>query len=208
MGESGEQDEGPAMSRRALVLLTLALLVTLAGGVAILGLRRDDGPAVTDTASGCRVHALAFTVTDDEDEFAEQQAFERDVNELPAPGFYDRELDLVPTLHAASHSYVVVFTRPGLSGDGVELLRAMERRAVGTKAPVIVAQRDQDDAVVAIARGYELACEEGGGVQAAEVNRFAAQLYASVADPADAAGPAGSGPAPTTPSDAPSPVDQ
>lgn len=202
-----DDHDGRGLGGRGLaVALAAALLVSLALGFVFLGSGEEEPPGVIDTASGCRVHALKYTVTDDPEVFAEQKRFEQDRNVLPKPAFYREEVDLVAARHAASHEWVVVFYGDGkLQADGERGLEALEQRAVSTKAPLIVAPHDEgDDAIVALARGYQLACKEGGAPQAAEVSRFAAQLYASVADPAD---PITTGPAPTTGTAAPSPVD-
>lgn len=197
-GEDRERGLGP----RTIALLVGALVVSLVAGALLWGTAGDVAPTVADEASGCTVHALRFTVTDDPAEFARQRRFEQTVNTVPKPGYYERALDRDATLHAASHAYVVVFMRPGVDGDGRDGLRALSDAAVRTKAPVVVSERAQGAAFVALSRGYELSCQKDGGAQAAEVRRFAAQEYASVADPNDA----GAGPAPTSPHDAPSPA--
>lgn len=209
MVDSSYEDDGddaPGGHRLAIVVAVAALLAALLAGVLLIGSCEDEAPGVVDAASGCRVHPLKYTVTDDPEIFAEQKRFEQNSNVLPKPAFYDRDIDLVAARHAASHEYVVIFYGAGLSDEGRAGLQALERRAVVTKAPVIVAPHDEgDDAVVALSRGYQLACPDGGATQAAEVARFAAQQYASVADPADPKGT--SGPAPDVPHAAPSPVD-
>lgn len=201
-----DDDRGVGGRGLAFGLLT-ALVVSLVLGFVVFGSGDAEPPGVTDTASGCRVHALKYTVTDDPEVFAEQKRFEQTSNVLPKPAFYREEVDLVAARHAASHEWVVVFYGDGeLGADGQRGLEALEQRAVSTKAPVIVAPHDEgDDAIVALARGYQLACREGGAAQAAEVSRFAAQLYPSVADPKD---PITTGPAPTTATAAPSPAAQ
>ncbi|MEH3053952.1 MAG: hypothetical protein PGN13_08090 [Patulibacter minatonensis] len=200
-----DEDDAPGFRLGLPTILVLgALLVgSLVAGLVVWG-TGGEAPPTVGAASGCTVTPLKYTVTNDPAVFAEQKRFESTINAVPKPGFYDRVLDPIPTLHAASHSFVVVFAREGLGGAGIDGLQAMERAAVATKAPVVVSRRRQDAAFVALSRGYELSCAEGGAVQAAEVRRFAAQEYASVADPADA----GTSPAPSTPNDAPSPADQ
>ncbi len=148
------------------------------------------------------MRALRFTVTDDPAEFARQQRFEAQSNTVPAPGFYDRVLAVDPTLHAASHAFVVVYARPDVHGDALDALKGLDAAARRTKAPVVVSRRAQEPGLVALSRGYQLSCRLGGAAQVAEVRRFAAQEYASVADPADRAAP----PAPTTPNEARSPA--
>ncbi|MBJ7471627.1 MAG: hypothetical protein JHD16_10015 [Solirubrobacteraceae bacterium] len=199
-----DDDDRPAGGRRTAVILVAALVIALIAGLATWGLAGEQAPTVADGASGCEVRALAYTVTDDPEEFAIQKRFESEDNTVPAPGFYDRILEPVAALHAAAHAYVVVFVRPGARGDGVDRLRALEERAAATKAPVIVSQREQVPGFVALARGYELSCADDGAAQAAEVARFAAQLYGSVADPAD---PSTTPPAPVAVPNAPSPAD-
>ena len=197
-------DGAGGLSVRTIGLMVGALLAALAIGMAVWGTAGEVAPTVADGASGCKVHALRFTVTDDPAEFARQQQFESTAKPVPLPGFYDRVLDEVATLHAASHSYVVVYARGDVRGGGEEGLRALEAAAVKSKAPVIVSRRDQEPAIEALSRGYALTCQQGGAAQAAEVRRFAAQEYASVADPNDAST---TPPAPTTPNDAPSPAE-
>lgn len=203
MSEVGEDEERGGSHRLAFVLAGL-LVVGLIIGLATVGLEGEKAPSVA-SGSGCAVRPLAYTVTDDADEFAEQKAFEASGADVTAPGLYKVPLDLVPALHAASHSYVVVFHAPDVGPAVSDELSALNDRATRTKAPVLIAPRQQDQALVAIARGYELACDEATAQAAAEVTRFAAQTYASVADPAAAGG--GPPPAPSTPNDAPSPVD-
>lgn len=202
--DSMDHSRGGGVGRGTIALLTLGLLGSLIAGLLIWGLGGSVAPTVASEASGCTVHPLRFTVTDDPGEFARQQRFESTINAVPAPGFYDRALDEVATLHAASHAFVVVFVGAGLVDDGRAGLRGLADAATRTKAPVIVSQRRQTDAIVALSRGYALTCARGGAAQAAEARRFAAQEYASVADPADRSGRA---PAPSTPHEAPSPVD-
>lgn len=205
MSEAGEDETsgGGGHHRLAFVLVGL-LLAGLVIGLATVGLEGEKAPSVA-AGTGCKVHPLAYTVTDDAAEFAEQKAFEATGADVTAPGLYKVPLDLVPALHAASHAYVVVFHEKGLGGAPMAELRALNDRASATKAPVIIAPREQDAGLVAIARGYELSCTDATAQAAAEVTRFAAQTYASVADPAAS----GSTPplAPSTPNDAPSPVD-
>lgn len=179
-----------------------ALVVSLVAGALVWGTAGEVAPTVADEASGCTVHPLRFTVTDDPAEFARQRTFERAVNTVPKPGYYERVLDRDAALHAASHAYVVVFMRHDIGGDGRDGLRALSAAAVRTKAPVVVSEREQQPAIVVLSRGYELSCRKDGAAQAAEARRFAAQEYASVADPADRR----QGPAPTSPHDAPSPA--
>lgn len=200
--QSGDDEVGGWPAAGTIVLLVAGMLAALVGGIVLWGTGGDVAPTVADEASGCTVHALRFTVTDDPAEYARQRRFERAVNAVPTPGFYDRVIDGDATLHAASHAYVVVFARPGVDGDAAEGLRTLSDAATRTKAPVIVSRREQAPAIVALSRGYELSCRRGGAAQAAEVRRFAAQEYPSVADPADRS----EGPAPTTPHDAPSPA--
>lgn len=194
------RDDGVGL--RSIALLVGALVVSLVAGALLWGTAGDVAPTVADEASGCTVHPLRFTVTDDPAEFARQRRFEQTVNTVPKPGYYERVLDRDATLHAASHAYVVVFMATGVDGDGRDGLRALSDAAVRTKAPVVVSERAQGAAIVALSRGYELSCRDGGAAQAAEVRRFAAQEYPSVADPADR----DAGPAPTSPHDAPSPA--
>lgn len=197
-----EDEAGGWLGRRTIALLLAGLVASLIGGIVLWGTAGEVAPTVADEASGCEVHALRFTVTDDPAEYARQRRFEQTVNAVPTPGFYDRVLDRDATLHAASHAFVVVFARADVDGDGRDGLRALSDAATRTKAPVVISRREQQPAIVALSRGYELSCRQGGAAQAAEVRRFAAQEYASVADPRDGA----AGPAPTTPHDAPSPA--
>lgn len=198
---AGDDREG-GVGLRSIALLVGALVVSLVAGALLWGTAGDVAPTVADEASGCTVHPLRFTVTDDPAEFERQRRFEQTVNTVPRPGYYERVLDRDATLHAASHAYVVVFIAPGVEGDGRNAVRALSDAGIRTKAPVVVSERAQDAAIVALSRGYELSCRDGGAAQAAEVRRFAAQEYPSVADPDDRA----SGPAPTSPHDAPSPA--
>lgn len=204
MTEADEHDEPGGGGHRAAFVLAGLLVVALIAGLATVGLKGPQAPDVS-AGSGCDVHALAYTVTDSPEEFAEQKRFEATNAPVTAPGLYEKALPLVPALHAASHSYVVVFYGDGVGGDAMDRLKGLAKRAIDTKAPVVIAPREQDPALVAIARGYELACENDTVEAAAEVSRFAAQTYASVADPDDDA--ADPPLAPSTPNDAPSPVD-
>lgn len=201
--ELDDDAPGHGLSARTIALLVAVVVGSLIAGVVIWGTKGEQAPTVGNAQTGCAVQPLRFTVTNDPKVFAHQLQFERQFNTVPKPGFYDRVLDAVPTLHAASHSYVVVFASAKVSGDALDSLKALSAAAVATKAPVIVSRRDQPQALVALSRGYQLTCPSGGVSQAAEVRRFAAQEYASVADPKDRHG----APAPTAPNEAPSPAD-
>lgn len=199
-----DDEHEPRGGHRFAFVLVAVLLVALVGGLATVGLKGDEPPAVT-AGSGCAAHALKFTVTDSPEEFAEQKRFERDVNEITPPGFFTAPVDPVAVLHAASHSAVVVFYAADANDAVIRELRALDARGKATKAPVTIVPGEGDAALVAISRGYELVCQDATEASAAEVSRFAAQTYASLADPdATYAEPA---PAPTEPTQAPSPVD-
>lgn len=199
----GDDESGHGLGLRTVLALVAVLVGSLVAGVLVWGTGTDAPPTVSNAATGCTVEPLRFTVTNDPKVFAAQQQFEQGLNAVPKPGYYDRVLDSVPTLHAASHSFVVVYVGDGVDGDATDSLKALAKAAVQTKAPVIVSKRAQQPALVALSRGYQLTCPKGTVAQAAEVRRFAAQEYASVADPQDA----GTAPAPTSPNMAPSPID-
>ena len=56
---------------------------------------------------------------------------------------YDLAPAATPTLHAASRRYVVVFYRPDIGNDARAALRALNRAAVDTQAPVLIVPRRQ-----------------------------------------------------------------
>jgi hypothetical protein len=204
-----DDDVAPGGRMRVIAWVAVAGLLgaSFVVGALIWGVRGSAAPSIADGASGCTVHPLRFTVTDDPAEFARQQRFEATDTEVPRPGLYDRALDEVATLHAASHAFVVVFVRSATTLDSGTraALHRFDDAARATKAPVLIVRREQTPALVALSRGYALRCATAGAAQVAEVRRFAAQEYASVRDPHD---PVKAAPAPTTPHDAPSPASQ
>jgi hypothetical protein len=160
-----------AISPRALIGLSAVLVATLAAGVLFLGFGGRAPAAVA--AGGCTERPFAY----DAAELARQNKFERGIlgggATLPAVGFHAERLDPVASLHAASHSYIVVYYRPGTP---TAALKALADDAVAEKAPVLVSPRAQKPAVVAITQNRELSCSGTGGVR-----EFAARYYASLA---------------------------
>jgi hypothetical protein len=181
---SERQDEELAGGhRRMVVVLAGLVLASLAAGLLVFGLNGEEPPRAA-AGSGCAVHRLAYTVTDSADAFAEQKRFELSQVAVTAPGLYRGPVAEVPTLHAASHGSVVVFHRGVLGAGAAADLQALHVRAARTKAPVVIAPREQDDAHVAISNGYELRCGGASPRETAEVVRFAARAYASLTPPA------------------------
>lgn len=167
--------------RRALSLFIALPLLALVAGLATMGARAEDAPSAPDLAGGaCTQHALKFGVTDDPAVVQRQDAFERTQAAVTAPGFYTRPTPATPTLHAAAHSFVVVFYRPDLSAEQLRPLRALAEQAVATKAPVVVAPRRQAGAVTALALGAQLTCIAADAAHTARVRAFAAAAYPSL----------------------------
>ncbi len=194
-------DAARALGLRTTALLVGVLLASLVAGLVVWGTGGQVAPTVADEASGCRVHPLRFTVTDDPAEFARQKRFESTVNAVPT------RLLRPPARCRLDPPRRFARVRRGLRAARCQRRRhrrapRAQYRAERTKAPVVISRRAQQPALVALSRGYALTCRQGGAPQAAEVRRFAAQEYESVADPADRR----TGPAPSTPHDAPSPA--
>lgn len=171
------------LDRRALLILVVLPVIALAVGLLALGGDAPDpasAAAGSGAADGCTTHALKYTVTDSAAEFNRQKAFEASDADITEPGFYDADPSSTATLHAASHSSVVVYYRPGLSADQLRPLRALAAKAIATKAPVIIAPRRQAAAVSTLALGTQLDCSAADAAQTARVRAFAATVYASL----------------------------
>jgi hypothetical protein len=172
------------LGRRPLLVLVLAPVIALIAGLLTMGAHADAPRAVASPAGGgCTQHDLKYKVTDDPAELRRQMAFEATDAAVTAPGFYDHAPPATPTLHAASHSSVVVFYRPGLGAERLMPLRALVARALATKAPVIVAPRAQRAAVTALAMGRQLTCTAADAAQTARVRAFAEAIYPSLRTP-------------------------
>ena len=166
----------PLSRRASLAFLALPLLSLLAG-LALFG-AHAEGKAVPNAGGGaCAQHTLKYVVTDDPREVQRQNVFEARSNIVTAPGFYTRPTRSTPTLHAASHSFVVVYYRPGLAAGALRPLRALAAVAHATKVPLIVAPRSQRAPVVALGLGQQLTCSAADAAQTARVRAFAAGIY-------------------------------
>jgi hypothetical protein len=169
-----------ALGRRASSAFFALPLLSLVLGLVFFG-THADGKAVPNAAgAACTQHTLRYVVTDDQREVQRQNAFERGLNVVTPPGFYARPTPSTPTLHAASHSFVVVFYRPGLPDAQLRPLRTLVAEALATKAPVIVAPRRQATALTALGLGQQLDCTAADAAQTARVRTFAAAIYASL----------------------------
>jgi hypothetical protein len=73
-----------------------------------------------------------------------------------------------------------VLYRPDLPAGTASLLRDLADAAVDSQAPVIVAPRRQDPALVAVANGERLTCDDDGAEQAAAARFFAASRDESI----------------------------
>lgn len=179
------EESGPAVSRRMLAVCAALLAISLVAGMLFLhGSRSPELSA--DESAGCKQHALRYAVTDDPAEFARQKRYEAAINDpnaapLPKPGMYARTPAWTPTLHAVSHSFVVVLYRPGISAGAMRELRALDRIATETQAPVLIAPHAQAAPLIAIAMGQELRCSSADAAQARAVRAFGAAVYSSVA---------------------------
>ncbi|WP_272475352.1 DUF3105 domain-containing protein [Baekduia alba] len=143
-----------------------------------MGAHAGARPVPHAAGGACTQRALKFGVTDDPAEVQRQTAFESSDAAVTDPGFYTQPTPAVPTLHAASHSFVVVFYRPGLPAAELRPLRALAAAGRATKAPVIVAPRPgQHAAVAALGLGQQLTCTAADAAQTARVRAFAAAIY-------------------------------
>jgi hypothetical protein len=168
-----------AISLRAVVTAALALTALLAVGVLTLGLGGGApaaaAQATTTTTAGCTTGPFAY----DAAEARRQQAFESRLDQgatLPPFGFYTDAPDETATLHAASHSWVVVFYRPGVDTTA---LRTLTEEAVALKIPLLAAPRRQKPAFVAVTQNEQLTCS---GASADAVRAFAAARYPDLAE--------------------------
>ena len=160
-----------ALSLRALATAGVALAALLAAGVLFLGVGGGE-PAVAQT--GCVTGTFAY----DAAEQGRQRAFEARIGngaELPAFGFHEAAADMTAALHAASHSYVVVFYRPGTDTTA---LRALAADAQAQQIPLVAAPREQRAALVAITQSVQLTCD---APRVDAVRDFAAPYYAGLA---------------------------
>lgn len=162
---------GTPISLRALATAVAALVALLAAGVLTLGV---GGAEPAAAQPGCSSGPFAF----DAAEQGRQRAFEARLGQgadLPALGFHTTAPDLTATLHAATHAYVVVFYRPG---SETPALKALAADATAFKVPLIVAPREQQAALVAIAQGTRLEC---AAPRVDSVRALAAGMYADLA---------------------------
>jgi hypothetical protein len=166
---------------RALLVFVLVPVLALVAGLLTMGGHSAAKPQEGAAGGGCIRHTLRYGVTDDPAEVARQRVFEARSTAVTDAGFYTRPVASVPTIHAASHGFVVVFYRPDLAAADVRPLRAVAAAGKATKAPVIVAPRRQGPAVVVLAEGQRLDCAAAGAAQSTVVRRFAASVYASLA---------------------------
>jgi Protein of unknown function (DUF3105) len=171
----------PLGRRPLLVLLLLPVLALLAGLLAFGGHADGRTRTVADVSGdACTQHAPRFGITDDPAEVERQRAFERSSQAITAPGFSTRPAPAVPTLHAASHSSIVVFYRQGLPAEKLAGLRDLVSVAVATQAPVVVTPRRQAAALTALGLGQQLTCATADAAQVARVRAFAAAIYPSL----------------------------
>jgi hypothetical protein len=169
------------LGRRPLLALLGLPLVALLVGLLTLGAHAQTSPRVPDASGGaCTQHTLKYRITDDPAEVRRQNAFETSSAAITADGFYTRPAPAVPTLHAASHGYVVVFYRADLSTEELAPLHALMAAAVATKAPVIVTPRRQAAPLVALGEGQQLTCTAADAAQTARVRAFAAGIFPSL----------------------------
>ncbi|HWI73121.1 MAG TPA: DUF3105 domain-containing protein [Baekduia sp.] len=168
------------LGRRPLCALIVLPVLALLAGLVTMGAHAQDRPVPSVAGGSCAQRALKFGVTDDPAEVERQTVFERRNTAVTEPGFYARAVVPTPTLHAASHGYVVVFYRPGLPAAQLRPLRALAAAARATKAPVIVAPRRQAAAVTALGLGQQLDCTAADAAQTTRVRAFAATIYPSL----------------------------
>lgn len=172
------------LGRRPLLVLVLAPVIALIAGLLTMGAHADTPRSVASVAGGaCTQHALRYTVTDDRAELQRQMAFEATDAAITDPGFYTTAPPATATLHAASHSSVVVYYRAGLPAAQLAPLRALSARAHVAKVPLIVAPRPQRAAVVALALGHQLDCSAADAAQTARVRAFAEAAYPPLRTP-------------------------
>lgn len=164
-----------AISLRAVVTAAVALAALLAAGVLTLGLGGGEPAAAqAPAAGGCVAGTFAYDAV----EQRRQARFEAALAEgasLPAFGFHADAQDSTATLHAASHSYVVVYYRPGAATAALKRLAA---DAVARKIPLVASPRRQDAALVAITQDRELTC---AGAQVDAIRSFASATYPGLA---------------------------
>lgn len=178
--ESGAEAGAGSSGHRFAFALAGLLVIALIGGLATVGFesRSDPGRDRRETErGGCLTHELEFLVTDDPKEYDRQQAFELTNAPVPEPAFYDRPLEPVSALHAASHRYVVVLYREGLEGETLGGLQALQARGLSEGALVLTAPRVQQDAIVAIGTGWQLNCAKANLDSVRETIRFAGETY-------------------------------
>jgi Protein of unknown function (DUF3105) len=168
------------LDRRALLAFAALAVASLLAGLMTLGAHAQDRPVPHAAGGACTQRTLRFVVTDDPAEVQRQNSFERRSAAVTDPGFYGHAVPATPTLHAASHGYVVVFYRPDLPAAELRPLRALAAAGRATRAPVIVAPRRQAPAVSALGLGQQLDCSAADAAQTARVRAFAAAVYPSL----------------------------
>lgn len=178
-GETVAEHRHVPLDRRALLFLLVLPVFALVVGLLTMGADAKE-PAASAAGASCTQHQLKYAVTDSAAEFNRQKAFEATNAAITEPGFYDRAPASTPTLHAASHSYVVVYYRPDLTAGQRRPLRALMAQATATRVPLIVAPRRQAEALTTLALGTQLDCSAADAAQIARVRAFAATYYASL----------------------------
>jgi hypothetical protein len=166
--------------RRALLAFIGLPLLALVAGLLTLGAHAGARSVPNVSGASCTQRTLRFGITDDPAEVQRQNAFERRSLAITAPGFYARPTAATPTLHAASHSFVVVYYRAGLAAEQLRPLRALSAVATATKVPLIVTPRRQRAAVTALGLGRELDCTAADAAQSARVRAFITAIYPSL----------------------------
>jgi Protein of unknown function (DUF3105) len=168
------------LCRRAIALFIMLPVATLVAGVLTMGARAHERTVPSAAGGACTQHTLKFGVSDDPAEVGRQRVFEAALTAVTAPGFYAHPTPATATLHAASHSSIVVFYRPDLPAGQLRPLRALAEAGQATKAPVIVAPRRQAAALTTLGLGEQLTCTAADAAQTARVRAFAATVYPSL----------------------------
>ncbi|ADB49389.1 DUF3105 domain-containing protein [Conexibacter woesei] len=182
-----DRDGAAGISRRAVCALAAFVVGTFAICALVFGLGSSGpAPAAAGIHDGCRESDLRFTVTNDQREVDRQHAFERRLlaakAQLPQPRFHTEPVDPTASLHSASHGFVVAYYRDDVAAGDLGDLRALQALANEQKVPLLTAPRVQRAALVAVRSGIEMTCSEAGAEQVAQLRRFTAELYRSLAE--------------------------
>ncbi|MDO9354371.1 MAG: DUF3105 domain-containing protein [Solirubrobacteraceae bacterium] len=182
------EDQGEGESRgsghRFVFVLVGLLALGLIAGLATVGLGDDPAntrPRAEGPRGACDAHELEYYVTDDEDEYNRQVAFDASNPDVVPPGFHDEPIDPTVSLHGASHGYVVVSYRPGLPADVMAGLRALQAVGMSKESPVLTVPREQADAIRAVGSEWELTCRAGDADAVRQLVRFAAETSPALA---------------------------